>query len=283
MPALARSIVAATAILTACGCSAGSTVPAVSTHGDLAVRLTADPPQPAPVSTYAGPLVAAQALECDHATRRTSRVGYGEGLSVQGTALDAVAHYIEDEAAAGVPSAGYRLEQEAPGAALLSYDVSGRTKIAFVAVDGMKDVYGRTGWGVRTFAACDPAELPARITDALGVEIWQDRRGRRVPTTEVSSYTNGFCDAPDAGLLELHRQQAGRTKLQFVRDPSGIFREFLGGRYEASSSLPAEATDTGWHRGGKELWIGPQARAAYLVARGRVERWPVVTKKFGCG
>jgi hypothetical protein len=46
---------------------------------------------------------------------------------------------------------------------------------------------------------------------------------------------------------------------------------------EDDVGLPEGATDTGLRRGGRQLWIGPENEAAYLVSlddADDVERWP---------
>jgi hypothetical protein len=60
---------------------------------------------------------------------------------------------------------------------LLSYDVGGRTKVAFVVSEDVKDFNGDTGWGVETWAECDPSELPASVTDDLDIDVWEDASG----------------------------------------------------------------------------------------------------------
>jgi hypothetical protein len=59
-------------------------------------------------------------------------------------------------------------------------------------------------------------------------------------------------------------------------------------RDEADTSLPEGATNTGWHEGNRQLWIGPtlpveemfdrdtvSPDAAYVVSSEGVERWPL--------
>jgi hypothetical protein len=58
------------------------------------------------------------------------------------------------------PSDGYAVEREQDGRVLFSYDVDGRTKVSMFAAQGVRDWSGDEGWGVRTWAQCDPSELP---------------------------------------------------------------------------------------------------------------------------
>ena len=79
-----------------------------------------------------------------------------------------------------VPSEGYAVERERDGRALLSYDVDGRTKVSMYASNDVRDWNRDRGWGIRAAAQCDPSELPADLTDDLGIGVWEDTSGRRV-------------------------------------------------------------------------------------------------------
>jgi len=73
---------------------------------------------------------------------------------------------------------------------------------------------------------------------------------------------------------------------QYVRDPQGLFVDQLAAPFDPDAELPADAVDTGYHRGPIELWISPsdQAEAVYLVNpdAGVVERWTRPTVPIGC-
>ena len=66
------------------------------------------------------------------------------------------------------PDDGYVVERVEGDRVLLSYDVDGLTKVAVIAADGIKDWNDDDGWGVESWGQCDPAELPAAVTDELG-------------------------------------------------------------------------------------------------------------------
>jgi hypothetical protein len=76
---------------------------------------------------------------------------------------------------------------------------------------------------------------------------------------------------------------------------SGTFRIYvrgdtvsLGGGaagYVADTSLPATASDTGFHQGARELWMVPQDDSFVFVRYaddGHVETWPRDTRPVGC-
>lgn len=51
------------------------------------------------------------------------------------------------------------------------------------------------------------------------------------------------------------------------------------------AALPKTATDTGYHRDGRELWLSAKHEAAYLVSLSDpddVERWPAAKQEIYC-
>lgn len=64
--------------------------------------------------------------------------------------------------------------------------------------------------------------------------------------------------------------------IEFVRDPEGVFDvpEFVDG-FAILDELPADAIDTNYRQGERELWLSPSdPQAAYLKSPVSVERWP---------
>ncbi len=222
------------------------------------------------------PASAERALECDGEPYRSGRGDYDDGLAtVQDFPETALVDYFTEALFSGeLPRNGYRVERREDGRALLSYDVDGRTKVAVVAADGMRDFNGTTGWGVETWAQCDLAEFPATFTEAIGTGVWQDARGRRVPTARVRSFQGAeHCEWQDVTYLVV---RVGGRERWFLRDTTGgEFDRLLRTTFDPSASLPADATDTGYRRDGRALWLTDDA--AYLVRLDDprdVERWP---------
>ena len=182
-----------------------------------------------------------------------------------------------------VPVTGYRVERRDETRALLSYDVDGRTKVAAVAADGVQDVNGDDGWMIESWAACDPADLPAEVTDALGVGVWEDASGRREPAATIRSFQGPeHCDWQDITFLDLG---SGEEAVHYVRDSSQVLSPYLRTTFRTGATLPEDATDTGFRRSGQELWLVPGQEAAYLVSvddPGSVERWPAAESPIGC-
>jgi hypothetical protein len=239
---------------------------------------------------YSGPLSAAavvDALECDGKKPFFRSTGdYDAGLeAVQSSARAAFDNYI-DESGFGyrAPVEGYRVEREDEGRALLSYDVADRTKVAVVVADGIRDWADDVGWGVVGWAQCDPAELPADVTEDLNIGVWEDAAGRRLPVTRVHSRQGPeHCDWTDITFLLIGPND--RRADWYVRDTGGEFSDLLHGTFADGATLPDDATSTGWRRAGRELWLGADEQAAYLVDlddRDDVERWPAAREPILC-
>ncbi|WP_405915331.1 hypothetical protein [Streptomyces sp. NBC_00728] len=220
---------------------------------------------------------AGRALECDgsiHAGDTGDGWSKRDGGSTPEEGLKAYFDIYQPE----VPDYGYRTERRAGDRVLFSFDVEGRTKVAVVVA---KDQPRRPGWGLETSASCDPSELPASYTESKGYEIWEDREGRRVPTTKVSSAAGGeHCDWQSAHFLDLG---SGRNSRQYVRDPRGLFgNESLKAEYDGDVRMPAGARDTGYHYRDWHLWLTPDRSTAYVRTSDGVEAWPEARSGLGC-
>ncbi|HET8757838.1 MAG TPA: hypothetical protein VFM58_17595 [Solirubrobacteraceae bacterium] len=242
------------------------------------------PPYPGRLDARA----AVDALECDGRTPFfRARGDYDSGLEeVRSDPEAAFDNYLEEEAGGfyHVPGDGYRVERRDEDRALLSYDVGDRTKVAVVLADGIRDYRGEVGWGVVAWADCDPAELPAEVTDGVNVGIWEDASGRRLPVTRVHSFQGAeHCDWTDVTFLLVG--PGTRTADWYVRDTKGEFADYLRGTFDGEATLPHDARSTGWRRDGRRLWLARDKTAAYLVSIGDphdVERWPAATQPIMC-
>jgi hypothetical protein len=239
---------------------------------------------------YKGPLsadAAVAALECDGRSPFSRSTGaYDDGLAtVQSSAEDAFDNYV-DESGIGyhVPLEGYRVERKDEGRALLSYDVGDRTKVSVVLADGIRDWNDDVGWGVVAWAQCDPAEFPAEVTDDLGIGVWEDASGQRLPVTRVRSFQGAeHCSWTDITFLLIGPDEHRAD--WYVRDVNGEFPELLRGTFDHDATLPKDATSTGWRRSGRQLWLGHDKEAAYLVDIDDphdVERWPAAKEPILC-
>jgi hypothetical protein len=192
---------------------------------------------------YDGPLdvgAAVAALECGgESPFRRGKDGYDDGLhSVQASAEAALYEYMDKPLRIySVPSDGYVVEREQDGRVLFSYDMDGRTKVAMLAADGIRDYNGDEGWGVRAWAQCDPSELPADVTEDLRIGVWADESGRRVPVTRIQSFQGAeHCEWTDITFVLVGPED---TADWYVRDTSGgDFSEFLRTTFAHEATLP---------------------------------------------
>ena len=119
---------------------------------------------------------------------------------------------------------------------------------------------------------------------------WIGPGGRALPRSLLSTARGGrHCNETRVTflslrprLLNLRVRQAellGRVTLLYARDPDGVLPATeVTAPYEAHTSLPPTAKDTGFHQRDLHLWIVPAqiGEAVYLVRGQNVERWPRV-------
>ena len=229
---------------------------------------------------------AGRALECRYRPYGGGGGNYTDGgpESVQDSPEDALANFLGEEGdLVGLPTDGYRLERADDGRALFSYDVADKTKVALIAADGITDYDDDEGWGIETWALCDPAELPGDVAEDLGYGVWRPESVTPVPVARVrSSAGPEHCDWEDITFLVLGPDD---DALPYLRDTHGELEDLLRTTYDDSAVLPRGATDTGYRRNGRELWLVPSREAAYLVSAedsADVERWPAASEPFGC-
>lgn len=220
---------------------------------------------------------AGRALECDgeiYSADRGFEWGEGDGGATPEEGLKLYFDLQQPEE----PRQGYRLERREGDRALFSFDVDGRTKVAVVVA---KDRPHRPGWGPETQASCDPAELPARLTDSGPYEIWTDRDGRRVPVARLTSYAGAaHCGWESVHFLGTGRYEDSRL---YVRDPDGVLdKALLTAPYDGDATLPDDAHDTGYRFGDQGLWLADDLSTAYVRTPDGVEAWPRAKDGLGC-
>ncbi|WP_367319112.1 hypothetical protein [Streptomyces sp. HUAS ZL42] len=220
---------------------------------------------------------AGRALECDGEVY--SGEGGGEwGRNEGGSTPEEGLKLYFDLEQADEPRSGYRMERREGDRVLYSFDVDGRTKVAIVVA---KDQKNRPGWGPETNASCDPAELPADLTDSKEYEIWTDRNGNRVPTTTLVSHAGAeHCDWQSAHFLGTGR---GKDHRQYVRDPDGVLESgMLTAPYDGDVRMPADAHDTGYRLDDWQLWLTDDRSTAYVRTPDGVEAWPRSKEMVAC-
>ncbi|MEV6109350.1 hypothetical protein AB0M28_32260 [Streptomyces sp. NPDC051940] len=226
---------------------------------------------------------ATRALECDGPPYFGGNdVGDGWGSPAGGRSAEEGLRRFLGEAYNAVPTSGYRVEKEEGGRTLFAVgDAEGRTKAAVIVA---KDRPKRAGWGMETFAVCDPAELPAKYDAEMGVQVWTDAKGARVPVASVRGRLgNDHCDWQDVLFLTLGEGERGAEAPQYVRDEHGKLDEgMVNGPFDPDAELPADARDTGFRRDGGELWLAADGKSAYVRSADGVERWPGTPHPVAC-
>jgi hypothetical protein len=223
---------------------------------------------------------AREALSCPGRPWQQGSGNYDSGPeSVQDDALKALDDWLDEEGGLlpdiDVEESGRR------GREVLFTWREGETRLgAFVVHEGMDGTDGDRGWGVYSYAYCDPAFWPPGMSDTAGYQVWVNADGDRVPTSLIYSFPGPeHCDWQESTFLFLGNE--GRDGI-FLGHPGPDFADYLQTTYAAHAERPGEARDTGYARDGRELWV--TAEAAYLVGPdGDAERWPAEKKHIQCG
>jgi len=243
-------------------------VPAV----DLFEQPVADAPDPA---DRAG--AAADYVECEYGI---SQGGWSMDFGPPGSAPDpdgALLQFLEGGLFA-LPGRGFVAEGRDQDRMLYTYSVADQPKVAVIVADSANvSLDAEDGWVVETFASCDPAEFDPSADDQLSVDIWLDADGNRVPTSIITSLKGPeHCDWESVTFLWFEDRQ-------YISDPRGVLGdvEFVV-PYDDDVELPADATNTGYHRDGRQLWMSADGAIAYVVENNRVEAWPTTTDPIGC-
>lgn len=161
---------------------------------------------------------------------------------------------------------------------LYEYLHTQRVRVAVViARAGLSDqVPPGDGYGVESFAMCDPSEYGLPADDPLMRGVWYDAEGRPVPTDVVQMHPGpAHCDWQTVTFLYLDDRQ-------YLRDPDGVLRRETTSAFDPDAALPADAEDTGYRRDEARLWRDRDGSAVYVVRGDTVERWPAAREMFAC-
>ncbi|MCW2748072.1 MAG: hypothetical protein JWP10_1214 [Nocardioidaceae bacterium] len=277
----------AASVLLLTGCASEEPRPSMPKAGavyDGPLDLRVDYADDATVAERAGS--AGRALECTgKAYDGGGADNESSGATVKSNAADAMQDHLKNinPRQSGLAETGYVIERADPDRVLYSYDVEGRTKIAFVVANDITDIGGATGWGIESWAQCDPSELAPEIADSGPLDVWTDPAGNRVPVTTIASHRGAeHCGWEDITFVTLGDYA---KDISYWRDTTGELADSLRTTYDGSSRLPAGATNTTYRYGGRELWLSPKRDAAYSVNLDDVddvERWPAAKEPIWC-
>lgn len=271
--------VASALLLTACGQSVvvDAAPEAPPYEGPLHVEVTAPPgDEKADRSGAAGRVV-----DCD-----APLTGYSEpepygGGPVSRSPSAALQRELGDYATRGATS-GLREARREADRVLYVYEVDRRVKQAMIVHRG-RGVEGDTGWYVESWARCDWAELPAALAEGLGLQVWTDESGKRVPTSRlVSSPGPEHCGWQEMTFLNVDGGDLAGGQSYVEHADAESYPDHFAVAYDSSSALPADAQDTGYERGGRHLWVAPDQSRAFVGTRRSVAVWPRTVEPLGC-
>lgn len=166
---------------------------------------------------------------------------------------------------------------------LYTWETGRRTRLAFIVRHGTGGDH-KTGWYVESWARCDWAELPPAWATTRGLQVWTDRHGRPVPTSEVVSHVASGADCLPAGMtvLDLSGGSLEHGRSYAARPDPDYYPYFFTVPYAEGQSLPAGARDTGYERDGRHLWLAADRSRAYVGTTSSVDVWPAEVQPLGC-
>ncbi|MGQ0847055.1 MAG: hypothetical protein ACT4QF_23295 [Sporichthyaceae bacterium] len=239
------------------------------------------------------PARARELLECLPSERR-NLVGESPRTEPASQAQDALGGFVRAERAIEVPKARWREAGAGSGEILYTVRAQQRLVGAVVVANGAE------GWTVRSFGFCSKNWRDTSYLAGPLPEVWTTVDGTVAQPEKVSSYIGaGHCNHQSVVSLTINGGRSLDTpgRRSFARDPEGLLlrlwlesgkptNEYYRGwadaqrGFDAHATLPEDATDTGFRRGGVALWTAGDA--AYLVGGDRTERWAEVGQGPGC-
>jgi hypothetical protein len=199
----------------------------------------------------------------------------------EGATGDSPAQALEvaaSEAGYGGSQDGLRVAKQEDDRVLYVLEVGGIVKQAVIVRDGpATEGAGGPGWYVESWAHCDFSELPRAFTDSIGLQIWNSAStGRPAPTKTIESWVGPeHCDWQSMTFLYL-------SDATYVRAPQPDLARFFAEPYVEKAPLPNDAVDTGFERDGRQLWVSPDDKRAYVGSAESVEVWPRTIESLGC-
>lgn len=200
-----------------------------------------------------------------------------------GASPDAALQEAHDEGTWDAPIDLMQVVRRDSDRVLYAYATDGRTKQAVIvhygpAAEGTGAGRDGLAWWVESWARCDVAEYPAKVTDGLGYELWTDVAGRRRPIAEIVSYPGGD-RVPGTRFLELGRHD---DQPQTYVARGNDFPDFFAEPYREDVPLPPDALDSGYAHHGEHLWFSADRTRAYVGDADRVDLWPRTAQSLGC-
>ena len=108
-------------------------------------------------------------------------------------------------------------------------------------------------------------------------KVWLNAADAPARTDVITSYPGaGHCGWETTVFLTFDRRQ-------YLRDPKHVLKEYSVIAFDATSRLPADAVDAGFHTERWHLFTIPSGRAVFVrTTDGRIEVWPRASQVIGC-
>ena len=227
---------------------------------------------------YDGPLhvatgrygAAGEALACDPAVGQLSKSSVYGGGATSDTPAKALETAVSEGLFLLAPTDEMRLAKAEGDRVMLTYEADSRILMALVLRDGpATEGAGGRGWYLEAFARCDFAEFPEAFAEKAGYQLWHDADGEPAPVTKLYS-APGPAHCSWDSMVFLYAQD----RHSYVREPTRELERFTAGPYHPDIPLPDDASDTGYERAGRHLWLAPDGTYAYVGTQRSVEAWP---------
>lgn len=233
---------------------------------------------PDAATPYDGPLyddsgrygAAGEALAC------TPAAGQFENADVYGggATSDSVEQALETAVSEGLflfaPTNEVRVAKAEGDRVMLTYEAADRILMALVFHDGpATEGAGGPGWYLEAAARCDFAEFPEAFAEKAGYQLWRDADGEPAPVSTLYSAPGPeHCSWNSMVFLYAQDRHA------YVREPTRELERFTAGPYHADIPLPDDASDTGYERDNRHLWLSADDNYVYVGSPRSVEAWP---------
>jgi hypothetical protein len=281
-------VVVAVVVLSGCASTAGTLsfsdeIPSGRTP--YAGSLVATPTDAERAQPEEWPGAAGDVVQCSSPPRGQTVLGVNTGGAVGADPEAAIRVKMGEGLFLDAPTADLVLERDDGDRVLFTASYGGIARQALIVRDGPSSAGSGAenghGWYVESFAACDLADFPEAVSAALGVQVWSDRDGARVPTSKVVSSTGPeHCSWQSMTILTL----GDRTKeaRMYFAHPVAELRKYFDRPYQQHVPVPDDATDTGYELAGRHLWLSVDQDDAYVGTRTDADRWPRPINGLGC-
>ena len=275
-------------VLSGCASSAGTVsfreeVPAGRTP--YAGALVATPTESERARPWEWPGAAGDVVQCSSTPRGQTVLGTNTEGAVAADPKAAIRVRTGEGLFLDAPAEDLVAERDDGDRVLFTTSYDGVARQALIVRDGPSGsgtgARNGHGWYVESFAACDLADFPDAVSAARGVQVWTDRDGARVATTEVVSAPGpAHCSWQTMTILTVG--DGSKAAQTYVANPLADLAEHFDRPYRQHVRVPDDATDTGYELKGRHLSLAADRDYAYVGTRTDADAWPRPTDGLGC-